>query len=182
MTPTTERPWSIPVSIHDVPETGRSFVLTAGENTRAAIAILAGLRTLPRLEARFDVAPYGRDGLQVTGRVSATVGQVCVVTLEPMENEVDEAIELQFTPVAAPAIAEMDKAVDVVAVDAPEPLIGGSIDLGAIATDFLILGIEPYPRKADAVFEPPTAGEVSGGPFAALAALKKAGHRDSNSN
>jgi hypothetical protein len=180
---TTERPWSIPVSVHEVPETGRSFVVTADENIRAATAILAGLRALPRLEARFDVAPYGRDGLQVTGRVFATVGQVCVVTLEPIENEVDETIELQFTPVAAPPIAEMDKAeVDIVDVDAPEPLIGGSIDLGAIATDFMIMGIDPYPRKADAVFEPPAAGEVSGGPFAVLAALKKAGDRDSNSN
>lgn len=181
MTRTTpEIPWTVPVSIHDVPETGRRFSLVADEKTRAAIANLAGLQTLSRLVATFDVAPQGRDGLHVTGRVSATVGQACVVTLEPIENEVAEDIDVAFAPAAAPAIVEEDGSqVDVVAVDAPEPLVGGAIDLAAIATEYLILGIDPYPRKAGVVFEPPAVGEDSGGPFAALAALKKTGGGES---
>ncbi len=36
----------------------------------------------------------------------------------------------------------------------PEPLVDGKIDLGAIATEFLLLGIDPYPRKAGAEFAP----------------------------
>ena len=169
-----EQPWSVPVAIHDVPEIGRSFSLVADERTRAAIAKLAGLRTLSRLEVAFDVALEGRDGLHVTGRVSATVGQTCVVTLEPIENEVEEDVDLVFKPVATPAIIEEDGIqIEVAAVDAPEPLIGGGIDLGAIATECLILGIDPYPRKAGAVFERPAAGKDTAGPFAALAVLKK---------
>ncbi len=39
--------------------------------------------------------------------------------------------------------------------DDAEPLIGGVIDLGALATEFLILGLDPYPRKPGAVFQPP---------------------------
>ena len=169
-----EHPWSAPVSIHEVPETGRSFALVADEKTRSAITNLAGLRTLPRLEATFDVAPRGRDGLHVTGRVSATVGQTCVVTLEPIESEVREDIDLVFAPTAAPTTVEEDgEQVAIAAVDAPEPLTGGTIDLGSIATESLILGINPYPRKPGAMFEPPTAGEGVDGPFGALAALKK---------
>src|SRR5439155_1439166 len=72
---TAERPWKVPVARREVAETGRRFDLAADERTRAAVAKLAGLRALPRLEARFEVAPCGRDGLHVTGRVSATVGQ-----------------------------------------------------------------------------------------------------------
>ena len=51
---------------------------------------------------------------------------------------------------------------------------GGVIDLGAVATEFLILGIDPYPRKPGAVFAAPPAapGEAAEHPFAALAALK----------
>ena len=53
-----------------------------------------------------------------------------------------------------------------------EELVDGAIDLGAIAIEFLILGIDPYPRKADAVFEAPAAGDdPAAHPFAALAAL-----------
>ena len=55
----------------------------------------------------------------------------------------------------------------------PEPLIGGVVDLGALATEFLILGLDPYPRKPGAVFEPPQDREPQGGPFAALAKLTK---------
>ena len=58
--------------------------------------------------------------------------------------------------------------------DNAEPLVDGLIDLGAIATEFLILGLDPYPRKVGAVFQPPQAATPDEGPFAALAALKKA--------
>ena len=57
--------------------------------------------------------------------------------------------------------------------DDPEPLIGGIVDLGALATEFLILGLDPYPRKPDAVFEPPQDRHAGSGPFAALAKLAK---------
>ena len=59
--------------------------------------------------------------------------------------------------------------------DPPEPLREGAVDLGALATEFLLLGIDPYPRKPGAVFDAPPAGDPSSHPFAALAALKKGG-------
>ena len=72
-------------------------------------------------------------------------------------------------------IAEAGGSVEEVSLDGPEPLAGGAVDLGAIATEFLILAIDPYPRKPGAVFEPPDVGDDSDQPFAALAALKKRG-------
>ena len=59
------------------------------------------------------------------------------------------------------------------AEDPPEALRDGVIDLGAVATEFLLLGIDPYPRKPGAVFDAPPAGDPASHPFAALAALKK---------
>jgi uncharacterized metal-binding protein YceD (DUF177 family) len=167
-----ERLWSVPLAVSEVPETGRHIDLVADERTRAALAKLAGLSDLPRLAASFDVTPHGRGGLHVVGRVSATVDQTCVVTLEPIENDIDEAIDLVFAPASAlaPPLGEVEVPVE----DAPEPLVGGQIDLGAIATEFVILAIDPYPRKPDVVFQPPPAGDDSAHPFAALAALKGA--------
>jgi hypothetical protein len=163
--------WSVPLRIEEVPPTGSHIELTADERTRQAIAANAGLRTLPRLEAVFDVVRSSADGLHVSGRVAATVGQNCVVTLEPVESEVAEPFDLVFKPEPAPVAGEH---VGVgVAAEEVEPLINGTIDLGAIATEFLLLGIDPYPRKPGAVFEPPSSGEPAGGAFAALAALKK---------
>jgi hypothetical protein len=167
----SERPWSAPVALHEVPETGRHVELIADERTRAAIAKLAGLRSLPRLVAAFDVTPRGRDGLQVAGRVSATVGQTCVVTLEPIENEVNEEIDLLFTPMPPADHSGTGVAID--ARDGPEPLTGGAVDLGVLATEFLILAVDPYPRQPGAALEVSSAGDDSVKPFAALAALKK---------
>ncbi len=172
--PLSERPWSAPVALHDVPETGRHVELAADERARAAIAKLAGLRTLPRLHAAFDVTLHGRDGLRVVGRISATVGQTCVVTLELVENEIDEEINLLFAPAAAPSpIRHGGAEAPMVADGGPEPLVGGVVDLGVLATEFLILGIDPYPRKPGAVFEAASIGNVASNPFAALAVLKK---------
>ena len=55
----------------------------------------------------------------------------------------------------------------------PEMLVDGKIDLGAIATEFLLLGIDPYPRKAGVEFAPIKADDAEARPFAALEALKK---------
>jgi uncharacterized metal-binding protein YceD (DUF177 family) len=162
-------PWQVPVAVDDVPETGQHFDLVADAGVRAAAARLAGLRDLPRLAARFDVKRHDAGGLHVTGVVSATVGQNCVVTLEPLTNEVEEAIDLVFVPKEPPSQEEAETEPRDVKWGDPEPLIGGIVDLGALVTEFLILGFDPYPRKPDAVFEPPQSLTAEEGPFAALA-------------
>ncbi len=166
-------PWQVPVALEDIPETGQHFDLVADAGVRAAVARVAGLRDLPRLQASFDVKRQGAGGLHVAGMVSATVGQNCVVTLEPLSNEVEEAIDLVFVPQRTPAPEEGESEPRDVKWGDPEPLIGGMIDLGALATEFLILGLDPYPRKPDAVFEPPQNRTPDEGPFAALAKLAK---------
>jgi hypothetical protein len=167
-------PWHIPVTVEAIAEAGRHFDFVADENVRAAIARMAGLRELPRLEANFDVTRRGAGGLHVAGQVSATVGQNCVVTLEPLTNEIEEAINLDFVPrgPAAPEKAESE-GLHGVKWNAPEPLVGGVVDLGALATEFLMLGLNPYPRKPDAVFEAPNDDKADAGPFAALGKLAK---------
>jgi uncharacterized metal-binding protein YceD (DUF177 family) len=170
-------PWSMPLAITDVPEEGKHLDLVADDRARAAIADLAGLRAVPRFAAEFDVTLHGRDGLHVTGRVSAMVGQTCVVTLEPVDNDVEEDIDLIFTPDAVP----FAKAGGAEPGDGPEPLIDGTVDLGAIATEFLLLALDPYPRKPGVVFEAPRKEDDEGThPFAALAALKKGPAREGN--
>jgi len=174
-------PWSVPVTAHEVPATGRRFELEADAATRAAIARSADLRALPRLEATFDVSRHGAEGLQVVGRVRATVGQLCVVSLDPVDNEIEETVDLIFVPgaTAAAGDATARETLEVAAVEGPEPLVNDTVDLGAIATEFLILGIDPYPRKPDAVFQAPAIEDASEHPFAALAALRKGqGGRD----
>ena len=165
-------PWSVPLRFEDVPpETGRQVTLSADAHARDAIAAVVGLRELPRLDVSLDIVRSGTVGLHVTGAVSATVGQTCVVTLEPIESDINEAVDLVFNPGADEgASPKLNDDTDEPEI---EPLVDGVIDLGALATEFLILGIDPYPRKPGAVFAAPSTNEPFAGPFAGLAALRK---------
>jgi len=171
--PDSTAPWHVPVALEEVPETGQHFDLAADALVRAAVAKVAGLRELPRFEANFDVTRRG-GGLHVVGSISATVGQNCVVTLEPLANEVEETIDLVFEPLQRLAeSAENEGQQHGVKWNDPEPLVGGVVDLGALATEFLILGLNPYPRKPGAVFEAPRDANRDQGSFAALGRLAK---------
>ena len=167
-------PWSVPVAVEDIPEAGLHVDIEAPAPVRAELAKLAGLRELPRLAATFDLRRQGA-GVHVSGEVSASVGQTCVVSLEPLESELNEAVEVSFLPNAAAqgTTAEEGHHAKPDEDEPPEPLVGGAVDLGALVTEFLLLGIDPYPRKPGVQFAPP---KVEGGgehPFAALATLKK---------
>lgn len=163
--------WSHAVRADDVPEHGLRFELAPDAAMRAALAKLAGIEAVQNLTAAFDVSRHGRNGLRVTGQVTATVDQICVVTLEPMQSAVAERFDILFLPPKA-ADSAVEAADDPDAEDV-EPLVEGTADLGAIGTEFLLLGIDPYPRKPEAVFAAPEVAAGGEHPFAALAALKK---------
>src|SRR5476651_405169 len=152
-------PWSVPVAVAQIPDTGLHREFDTSPTERKALAELGGLREVLSANASLDLTPMREGRVHVVGRVRARVGQTCVVTLDPIENDIDEAIDLIFAPPEQiPALADLVENAaesDVEIPDPPEPIVGGTIDLGRLATDALLLGIDPYPRKPDAVFEPP---------------------------
>jgi len=170
-------PWSVPVTVAQIPDTGLHRDIEAGPATRDAMAAAAGLREILSASASLDVTPKGEGRVHVSGRVRARIGQTCVVTLDPIENDIDEPIDLIFAPPEQiPELADLVNEAadrDSEIPDPPEPIVNGVIDLGRLATDALFLGVDPYPRKPDAVFEPPVvAADPEDHPFAALKALQ----------
>ena len=170
-------PWSVPVAVAQIPDTGLHRDIEAGPVARAAMAELGGFREVLSASASLDVTPRSGGRFQVEGRVRARIGQTCVVTLDPIENAIDEAIDLIFAP--PEQIPELSDLIDDAAEsseaipDPPEPIENGFIDLGRLATDALFLGVDPYPRRPDAVFDPPVvAADPEDHPFAALKALQ----------
>jgi len=159
-----KKPWSMLVTVEDIPDTGLHVDLEAPAAVRDGVAQIASIRALPRLTATFDLTRRGA-GIHVSGRVNAVVGQTCVVSLEPIETTLDEAIDVTFSP-SAEAVSTDDD-------EPPEPLVDGAVDLGAVATEFLLLAIDPYPRKEGVKFAAPQAEDDGPRPFDALETLKK---------
>jgi hypothetical protein len=172
-------PWSVPITVALIPEVGLHRDIEAAPAVCAAMAEVAGLREILEASASLDVTPVGGGRFHVDGRVRARIGQTCVITLDPIENDIDEPIDLIFAPPEQiPELADLvDEAAesDVEIPDPPEPIVHGVIDLGRVATDALFLAIDPYPRRPDAVFEPPmAAADPEDHPFAALKSLQVA--------
>src|SRR6266480_5026829 len=134
-------PWRAPVMVAQIPDTGLHRDIEADALARKAMAELAGLREVLSARASLDVTPKSNGRFQVVGRVSARIGQTCVVTLDPIENAIDEPIDLIFAPESQ--IRELAELVDgdeddEATPDPPEPIVGGAIDLGRVATDALL--------------------------------------------
>jgi hypothetical protein len=169
-------PWRAFVNVAQIPETGLHREIEAGPAVRAAMADIAGLREISSACASFEMNLRNGGRVHVAGHVRARIGQTCVVTLDPIENDIDEAIDLIFAPEAQNSRASDDVVEEGDAselFEMPEPIVNGVIDLGRLATDVLYLAIDPYPRKPGAVFEPPiSAADPEGRPFAALRALR----------
>ncbi len=169
----TELNWRQPVTISDLPPQGKEYELVPDPAARAELAERAGVLAVPKLIAKLNVRPQGKAGAEVEGLLQATVRQNCVVTLEPFDNYIEERLLLLFEPEEAIA-ARGPVSEEIVGEDPPEPIIDGEIDLAALVAEFLILSVDPYPRKPGAEFKVPT--EEDGGkeasPFAALAKLK----------
>ena len=170
-------PWRAPVIVAQIPDGGLHRKLEASAAERQAMAALAGVREILSAQAEFDVVPKSGGRVEVTGSVRARVGQTCVVTLDPIESDIEEEVDLMFAPEAeARRLADLieegqDGEEPAEVADPPEPIVNGIIDLGRLATDALFLAIDPYPRKEGAVFEAEvTAPDPEDHPFAALKA------------
>lgn len=165
---------------------GAALNLVASPAEREALARRFRIPAVLSLAAQVRVFPDPvlPAHYRLTGRLEAEVEQICVVSLEPVRQRVDETIQRLFAPaeVAAKAVAELAEDeeevewLDPEAEDPPDPLVNGTIDAGAVVTEALALALDPYPRKPGAElpegYRPDTGdgGKVS--PFAVLAKLK----------
>ena len=161
-----ELPISYPVRVDDIPVSGLDVALAPDDAERVVLAKFFDVPALPRLSAQFNLRRKGHR-VTVTGDIVGDVIRICVVSLDEFPMTIQEHVALVFDETADPD-AELPEEEH----DAPEPLVDGVIDLGAILCEFTALGLDPYPKKPGAVFAFRDEGDRDENPFAALSALK----------
>lgn len=169
-----------------VAELGRDeptpFRIAADSSERAALARHLDVVRVDRLSFEGQIAPAAAGGFLVEGRLTADVVQTCVVTLEPLAASHDMQLSRLFVPASRldELLAATVSSEGEVEADADEPDgYTDTIDLGALATESLLLALEPYPRREGVELgeiraAPPGAAwdEAEGHPFARLAELR----------
>lgn len=177
--PAAASPISFPVSVARLPKKGMQVTIEADADQRAALAAAHGLAGVDRLGAELEITAWKKGGVKVEGRLRARVVQTCIVTLEPVEETVEEDISSLFLPegsrLAVPKrSAEGEIILDAEGDDAPETFTGDTVDVGQLVEEFFALGLNPYPRRPGAALTPEGGGGQAKGPLAEqLEALKK---------
>ena len=166
--------FSRPINLLDAAaDADRSRILTANSEERAALARRLGLAALSRFEVQVTVEADGKGDFVLRGEVQADIVQTCCVTLEPLPAHLVAPLSLIFTRSANAPDKELILDVE---DEPPERLPeNGLVDIGELAVQFLVLEIDPYPRKPGATFQerPESGGETGlSSPFAALASLQ----------
>jgi hypothetical protein len=164
--PDDRSPISFEVSVARLPKKGMPVVVEANERQRAALADIHGLVAVGALRAELTVSGWRRNGVRVEGRVVADIVQSCVVTLDPVEAHIDEAVSATYLPEDSKLGRQGFGAggeilIDVDGPDSPETFSGDRIDVGALVEEHFGLAIDPYPRKAGAAIAPTSAGDAS---------------------
>lgn len=142
------------------------LTVTASPEECAALARDFKIPALRDLVAEYETSGPP-SAFRVRGTVTATVTQVCTVSLDPFDGPVSEPVDLLFTDTDPLQVTDAEDA------DIPDAIVGGKIDFGTITAEFLALGLDPYPRKPGVAFEPHVE-DMDEAPLGALRALKPA--------
>ncbi len=136
------------IAISALPATGREYALEANEAALKAIAKRFKIPAVNSLTATLLVTPI-KEGMDFKGHIKANLTRECVASLELMEEEIDDRVEIIFDRHVVdelPDFADMD-ALEDFSKDKREPLKGDNIDIGEIVVQHLSLIMEPYPRR-----------------------------------
>jgi uncharacterized metal-binding protein YceD (DUF177 family) len=162
---------------------GTALEIVASERERTALAQRFGFISLPAFLARVTVDRRAGGQVVVEGRLRGKIVQACILTLDPVTQELDETFRVVFRPdLAEERDLESGEAVLSAQTDAPEPLMGNMLDIGEIVAEHLLLAADPYPKRPGAKLEDvlpkhgqtgrPSRHDQRRHPFAGLAALR----------
>lgn len=161
-------------AVEDIPETGLTVERSATAEERDEIARALDLPGCRSLVVRYALVPRGGGHVHLSGALQAQVDQTCVVTLEPLLNDVAATFKVDYWPeteMPEPSGGEVD-----VQDEADlEPIVAGHIEVGRVVFESLAGAIDLFPRKPGVTFEQPEDPGDGGGsasPFAALAKIK----------
>lgn len=162
---------------------GAALDIVASDGERAALVRRFGFLELPAFSARATVDRRPGGQIVVEGRLRGRVVQACILTLDPVSQDLDETFRIVFKQdLAEERDPESGEALISAQANAPEPLTGNMLDVGEIVAEQLSLAADPYPRRPgvkleDVLPKPRHGGRTSRGeqrrhPFAGLAALR----------
>ena len=187
-----EAPLKWVLNIRDLPDEGRTGELVADQNTLQALSEWLGEDpdfAVQSLLCRYKIKPGAttQNDQRATCfegefHLSARLRQRCVITLEPMETQVEDVFFQDFADGPMSNKRGQDSAShepieDLFAKDPPLSVQNAKIELGPLIYQIFSMAIDPHPRKETARYEDQQAfggdeGGKAASPFAVLKGVK----------
>lgn len=171
--PLDRAPWVI--KARTVGNSGLVGTIDASEADLIALAQALDLIACDRLAVTYRVKPIGRDRFKASGRIEADLVHPCIVTLEPVPEEIREDYSVEFWP-SEELGEELPEGEINLEAEEPERMEHGEIALGRLVYELIAVAMNPFPRSpgADAAEAELLRGQPKPeSPFAALKKLKK---------
>lgn len=127
-----------------LPAAGKLVEIKASPEECRALAARFGLPEIHELACGFHLRPEAAGTVLAEARLTARVGQVCVISLEVFATTLAEDFAVRFVPEGAESDGVDLDAIDEIA------MVGGILDLGEAAAQQLALLLDPYPRAPNA--------------------------------
>ena len=169
-----------PVKVDKVKSKGLRENIKATDQECLQLAEQMSVNKVGGLAFNCILMPWKKSGVELAGTMTATVEEICVVTVEPFTTEISQEVKRYFE------VARQSKAqnplldLESIEDDVPDLIENSVIDIGDVAVETLALCLSPHPRKPDAVFtdhveSAPETSDRTGreNPFSVLKALKK---------
>jgi uncharacterized metal-binding protein YceD (DUF177 family) len=161
--------WSHRVDVETISQRPTKLSILADESARKDLARRLRLRSIDSLVADFSLErEIGSMVIHVEGHVKAKIVQNCISTGEPVYESIDESFEswfadpsqaVPFVKARRERLVKGEREMELLPErDDPEIVENGVIDIAEIATQYMSLGINSYPRVGDV---PPIGDEVS---------------------
>lgn len=150
--------WSVLIDSQTVTSQPNKMRIAASEQERNALAVRLGVASLNSLSADLTVHRERGNIIHVNGLMKANLTRPCVMTLDPVQTQIEETFEGWFADqegivmlskarherlgrLADSEIPVLDESED------PEPLVNGMIDVGELVTQHLSLLLDDFPRR-----------------------------------
>jgi uncharacterized metal-binding protein YceD (DUF177 family) len=153
-----------PLALDRIGPIGLDLTVEANRGECSALAVRMNLPAVLTVSCAFRLIRESRDIVLARGVLRARVTQVCVISLEEFDADVEEIFQIRFVPSGEEADDIDPESDDEI------PFEGNLIDLGEAAAEQLGLALDPYPRMPG-VEMPEVDEDPEPHPFAALRRL-----------
>ena len=121
--------------------------ITANKSERELLSERCLVLSVNSFTARITIIKSSSHEFEAKGSLKAEVSQICVVTLEMMINQISTQFVQKYST------HDLNISDDLVIgpddEQPPDPIVSDDIDLGELASEYLLLSIDPYPRSIE---------------------------------